>query len=75
MIKNRLGFLKKRDTPSATAAYQAFDILYGTNVIIICMQFKKEKRITDIQYTKTAKKLTGSVKKLIQKNKKQGMAS
>lgn len=61
--------------PSATAAYQAFDILYGTNVIIICMQCKKEKMITDIQYTKTAKKLTGSVKKLIQKNKKQGMAS
>lgn len=36
---------------------------------------QKEKSITDIQYTKTAKKLTGSVKKLIQKNKKQGMAS
>ncbi len=39
------------------------------------MQCKKEKRITDIQNTMTAKKLTGSVKKLIQKNKKQGMAS
>lgn len=39
------------------------------------MQCKKEKMITDIQYTKTAKKLTGSVKNLIQKNKKQGMAS
>ena len=59
--------------PSATAAYQAFDILYGTNVIIICMQCKKEKRITDIQYTKTAKKQTGSIKNLILQNKKKGM--
>lgn len=54
-------------------AYQAFDILYGTNVIIICMQCKKEKRITDIQYTKTAKKQTGSIKNLIPQNKKKGM--
>ena len=54
-------------------AYQAFDILYGTNVIIICMQCKKEKMITDIQYTKTAKKLTGSVKNLIPQNNKKGM--
>lgn len=39
------------------------------------MQCKKEKMITDIKNTMTAKKLTGSIKKLIQKNKKQGMAS
>lgn len=34
---------------------------------------QKEKRITDIQYTKTAKKQTGSIKNLIPQNKKKGM--